>query len=208
MFVRWRRGSGMGFVLRGGVTWWWVWHGSDPSLEKTAWRAADGRALQLLITDGAIKSTTCQTCCCLIDRVWLSLYSLFIFLLSWGCEQKALGCFSTVWSCMWLHGHSTVCKHNLTEAQTPTSVHMCTQREVVDCHRQGKDTSKWYSNLYHYITTATTTSITTSLQNCCDKLPQKPVLCLAVQFCFCCCCCIFEHWRFFRGLQDKGKSSE
>lgn len=150
MFVRWRRGSGMGFVLRGGVTWWWVWHGSDPSLEKTAWRAADGRALQLLITDGAIKSTTCQTCCCLIDRVWLSLYSLFIFLLSWGCEQKALGCFSTVWSCMWLHGHSTVCKHNLTEAQTPTSVHMCTQREVVDCHRQGKDTSKWYSNLYHH----------------------------------------------------------
>lgn len=86
----------------------------------------------------------------LFDRVWLSLYSLLIFLLSWGCEQKALGCFSTVWSCMWLHGHSTVCKHNLTEAQTPTSVHMCTQREVVDCHRQGKDTSKWYSNLYHH----------------------------------------------------------
>lgn len=52
-----------------------------------------------------------------------------------------------------------------------------------------------------FITTAP--SITASLQNHCDKLPQKPALFLTTQS-----CCIFEDWQLFRGLQDKGKPSE
>lgn len=163
---------------------------------RVVWRAADKSALQLLVTDGAIKCK--RSLVCLIDRLWLG---FCIFCCIWGVSRWLLATFP-LYVCVWLHGHNTVHKQNLSGPRPSDTVHTNNHLPLYRYLVAGKARAS-VSGAPLYITTAT--SITTSLQNRCDKLPQKPALFLAVQ---CCCCCIFECWQLFRGLQDKGKPPE
>lgn len=89
--------------------------------------------------------------------------------------------------------HSTVDKQNLSGFWTGSPTFSLYESLVTGRARASVSGAPLYHRRY--------TSITASLPNRCDKLPQKPALFLSVQ---CCRCCIFEDWQLFRGMQDKG----